>query len=108
MVKKLTTIEYKRWCGFRKPGGHKLARCKVNQFNWSTANSLKHEVAKFTKLYELVSLGHACVTEAVPCGIDSLRHDLIDLTDDVVYEFECDRRRARRFEEMKDVEVILV
>lgn len=106
-MRKLTDVERKRWYGYRKAGGSRLARCKVNALSWSTANSFKHEQAKFKKLYELVKDGHACITEAVDSKT-LLRHDLIDLTDDVIYEFETDVRRAKRFIGMKKVEIVMV
>lgn len=106
MVRKLTDEERSRWHKFKKRGGHNLTRCPVNMFIPDLGCSDKHELAKLRKWLELRRLDHAVICEAVECKAPNLRRDIVDLTDDIIYEVECDKKRALRFKDQKNVEVI--
>lgn len=106
-MKKLTDQEMKRYREYTKKP-KMMRNCKVDALVWSTAESKKHFLAKAGKLYDLVADGHRCITEAIPHSNYSLRHDLVDLTDGVIYEFETSPKRALRFVDMKGVEVVMV
>ena len=84
IMRKLNPVEYKRWCQYRKQGCSRLSRCKVNPVG--LGGGLRHEMAKMRKYFELRMEGHNVILEAVPCGNTSFRHDLVDLTDGIIFE----------------------
>ena len=87
-MKKLSSLEYSRWTKYRKQGGTNLNRCKVDQCNLSygSENHTKHEIRKYLLCNDLHNMGHKFITEAVPCSNVKIRHDIVDLSDGVVYE----------------------
>jgi len=107
----MTKTEKERWYKYHKQGGNPgTNRCRVNSFvchNGTDDGHNKHELAKLEKFLVLVHAGHKVVCEAVN-NKTKLRHDLVDLTDGVIYEFETDKRRAARFKGLVDVEVVMV
>ena len=94
---KLEKTEKERWCKYHHPGCSSIYRVKVNAVWLSAANTWKHEQAKAKKAHDLLRLGHKYITEAVN-NKTGQRHDLIDITTGEIYEFETDKRRAKRFE----------
>ena len=104
---KLTESEKELWYKYKIPGNTDINRRKVNALHISAANSKEHEMAKCEKAYDLIKEGHKILTEAQECSKRGLRHDLIDLTADEIYEFETDPKRAIRFKDMK-INVIMV
>ena len=58
-------------------------------------------------MYDLINEGHAVICEAVNIKTN-LRRDVVDLTDDIIYEVETDPKRAARFSEDPHVDKIEV
>jgi len=72
---------------FRKYNIDISQRKNVNKFIFFNAESDKHRRAKFAKCEELLKLKHDFICEALSSK-NGRRYDLIDLTDDIIYEFE--------------------
>jgi len=110
-MRTLSKDEKLRWFKYHKLGGNSgTTRCPINKFvchNGTDDSHNKHELAKLSKFLELVHAGHKVICEAVS-NKTGLRHDLIDLSDMVIWEFETSHSRALRFVGMKDVEVVMV
>ena len=104
-MKMLSKVEKANWYRYRKAGSHLLSRCKVNDFSWNPHNTLKHEAKKLEICDSLVRQGHKVINEAVE-NKTGLRRDIVDLTTGVILEVETDKTRAKRFEGIKEVEVI--
>jgi len=62
-------------------------RKNINHFIFFHVESKAHRRAKFNKCEELFDSGHNFIYEALSSK-NKRRYDLIDLTDDIIYEFE--------------------
>jgi hypothetical protein len=98
----------KRMENYRKyhiPGCSNYYRRPKNAIYINPANSLKHEIGKLTKCYELRKIKHEFITEAVE-NATGLRRDIVDMDDGEKYEIETDKLRAERHN--KDINVVMV
>jgi len=72
-----------------------------------SGNSFAHEYGKFLVCLKLRKEGKFFISEAVR-NDNKRRVDVVCLDDGVEYEVETDKRRAKRFEGMRGVEVVKV
>ena len=89
--------KYLNWCKYHISGCSPIHRIKRNVVSISVANSLKHELAKTKKCYELRKQGFEFITEAVENN-SGLRRDVVCLDNNEIYEIETSKQRAKRFE----------
>ena len=92
----MTKEEKDVWNSFRIPGCSNIHRCKVDEINLSTANTLKHELMKCTYAYFLKRNKEKFLTEAEEIKT-GLRRDMVSLTTGEIYEFETTPQRGIRF-----------
>jgi len=94
------------WHKYHIPGQSNLHKRKINAVFLSVANSKEHELKKAEVAYDILTKGHQFITEASTCK-GNRRVDVIDLDDGVEYEVETTEKRAKRFIDMPNVEVVL-
>ena len=91
---RLNKNELSRWKCYHKTNS--TAYCKINGFVVYWNNSREHEFKKLELMWDLVNQGNKVICEAVE-NDTGLRRDLVDLTDDIIYEIESTKKRAARF-----------
>ena len=88
----MNKFEKQNWYRFFKQGGNPATnRCPVNKFvchNGTENGHNKHEHAKLEKFLQLVHDGHKVLCEGI-CNKTKVRHDLIDISDGIIYEIIC-------------------
>jgi len=95
---KLTKQEREFWKSFKKKKGDTLPGCKLNQLNVHTNGCYEHEKAKFEIFWKLREQGFKVITECWHlCDGKWLRRDVVDLSNQEIYEAEVDMKRALRF-----------
>ena len=104
-MKRLTPHERMRWTQYHIPGTSNINRVKVNAVFLRSGNTLKHEMAKCRKAYDLIKKGHLILTEAQENKTGFIR-DLVDLSEGTIYEFETNPKRAERFKGQDNVYVV--
>lgn len=105
LKKEISITRRENWVKYHIPGCSAIHRVKVDAINISAANSLAHEMAKCEVCYHLKKLGKKFITEAVH-NRTGLRHDVVCLDDDIKYEIETNKHRAKRFKAITDIKVI--
>jgi len=105
----LTKEEKKIWKSYHIPGMGNLNSVKLDAIFISTANSLRHEMQKTILCYGLKMKNHRFITEAEKSIKGTkYRRDIVDLTDNTIYEIETDPKRAERFKEDPETDRIEV
>jgi hypothetical protein len=79
----------------------------LNAIYFSPANSWSHERAKAEVCYNLLKEKKWFITEAVD-NKTGLRRDVVCLDDGIIYEVETDPKRAERFLNDPDKDMIVV
>lgn len=81
---------------FQKSGSTSIHLPKVNEIKISVGNTLEHELMKVKLAYNIMKEGRKFIMEATEIET-GLRRDLIDISDEEIYEAETSPERAKRF-----------
>jgi len=106
--KQLKLKELSIWKKFHITGCQNYVRRPKNVLVIHKGNSYAHEKAKFDVCWKLLKNNSKFITEAVH-NKTNLRHDVVDITNGIIYEVETDPKRAERFKALaKDYEFEIV
>lgn len=109
---KLSPEEKKVYNSYHIPGNSPIHRIKIDCVFFNINNSEIHELAKAKVCWDIKKRGGHFLTEAERNAKDEKenkrRVDIVDLTENVEMEVECDINRAKRFIGDKKVFIVPV
>lgn len=94
--REIMQIVNKHWRMYHINGMSPIHTIRRNVIFISVANSIEHELEKTRVCWELRSMNHEFITEAVD-NKTGLRRDIVDLNTGIVIEVETTPERALRF-----------